>query len=71
MNLGIHGFDLSTEMDLINSKLFTLFQDFKDGDIEYNYKIPNGDGTYPSKVFAKEGAVPSILPGCPSYYLSH
>ena len=45
---------------------------FKEGEIEYTHRLPSGDGTYreiPRKnLKLKEGAVPSILPGCPAYY---
>ena len=55
--------------------VYVCSKHFKDGDIEYTYKIPNGDGTYreiPRKCLKlKDGAVPSILPGCPSIYSSH
>ena len=47
---------------------------FREGDIEYTHKVPNGDGTYReiprSHLKLKEGAVPSLLPGCPAYYSS-
>ena len=47
---------------------------FKEEEIERTYKVPNGDGTFremPRKYLKlKEGAVPSILSGCPNYYYS-
>ena len=47
---------------------------FREGDIEYTHKVPNGDGTYReiprSHLKLKEGAVPALLPGCPAYYSS-
>ena len=48
---------------------------FREGEIEYTHKVPNGDGTFreiPRNCLKlKEDAVPSILPGCPTYYSSH
>ena len=48
---------------------------FRDEDVEYTHRVPNGDGSYReiprSKLKLKEGTVPSILPGCPAYYSSH
>ena len=47
---------------------------FREGDIEYTHKVPNGDGTYReiprSHLKLNEGAVPALLPECPAYYSS-
>ena len=47
---------------------------FREGDIEYTHKVPNGDGTYReiprSHLKLKEDSVPALLPGCPAYYSS-
>ncbi|KAI6648318.1 hypothetical protein LOD99_12127 [Oopsacas minuta] len=47
---------------------------FREEDVEYFHKVPNGDGTFTSvprdKLKLKEGAIPCLLPGCPSYYSS-
>lgn len=47
---------------------------FREEDVEYFHEVPNGDGTFTSvprdKLKLKEGAIPSLLPGCPSYYSS-
>ena len=52
--------------------VYVCSKHFKEGDIEYTHRLPNGDGTYreiPRKhLKLKEGAVPSILPGCLAYY---
>ena len=48
---------------------------FREEDIEYMHRVPNGDGSYRemprSRPKQKEGAVPAIQPGCPLYYSSH
>ncbi|KAI6648378.1 hypothetical protein LOD99_8168 [Oopsacas minuta] len=47
---------------------------FREEDVEYIHKVPNGDGTFTSvpryKLKLKGGAIPCLLPGCPSYYSS-
>ena len=47
---------------------------FREEDVEYFHKVPNGDGTFTNvlrdKLKLKEGAIPCLLPGCPSYYSS-
>ncbi|KAI6652429.1 hypothetical protein LOD99_7443 [Oopsacas minuta] len=47
---------------------------FREEDVEYFHKVPNGDGTFTSvprdKLKLKEGAIPCLLPGYPSYYSS-
>ena len=52
--------------------VYVCSQHFREEEIERTYKVPTGDGTYremPRKYLKlKEGAVPSILPGCPTYY---
>ena len=48
--------------------------DFQKEDIDYTFKVPKGDGTFTevprAKSKLKEGAIPSLLPGCPAYYLT-
>ena len=45
---------------------------FREEDIEASHKVPKGDGTLQKYLVVrpklKEGAVPCLLPGCPSYY---
>ena len=45
---------------------------FREEDIEATQSVPKGDGTFKEVTRArpklKEGAVPCLLPGCPSYY---
>ena len=52
-----------------------MLEHFREEDIEYMHRVPNGDGSYRemprSRPKLKEGAVPAILPGCPLYYSSH
>ncbi|KAI6658650.1 hypothetical protein LOD99_11028 [Oopsacas minuta] len=47
---------------------------FREEDVEYFHKVPNGDDTFTSvprdKLRLKEGAILCLLPGCPSYYSS-
>ena len=44
-------------------------------EVETTHKVPNGDGSYREilrrRPKLKDGAVPTILPGCPAYYSSH
>ena len=59
--------------DLDNLKtVFVCVKHFREEDIEYTHKVPNGDGTYrelPRKnPKLKDWTVPAYLPGCPSYY---
>ena len=71
-----HGWLRSPHRDSLDElkTVYVCSKHFKDGNIEYTHKIPNGDGTYretPRKCLKlKEGAISSILPGCPSYYPS-
>ena len=47
----------------------------REGEVETTHKVPNGDGSYREILRScpklKDGAVPTILPGCPAYYSSH
>ena len=47
---------------------------FRSEDVESFHKVPRGDGTFTEvprgKLKLKDGAVPCLLPGCPSYYSS-
>ena len=59
--------------DLDNLKtVFVCVKHFREEDIEYTHKVPNGDGTYrefPRKnLKLKDWTVPTHLPGCPSHY---
>ena len=44
---------------------------FREQDIEITHRVPKGDGTFTEVPRARlklaEGAVPCLLPGCPSY----
>ena len=76
MNLDTHGFDLSTEKALSELKVaYVCSKHYKDGDIEYTHRIPNGDGTYreiPRKCLKlKDGAVPSIMTRISILLFSH
>ena len=55
--------------------VYVCSKHFREEDIEYMHRVPNGDGSYRemprSRPKLKEGAVPAILPGCPLYYSSH
>ena len=47
---------------------------FREEDVEYFHKVPNGDGTFTNvprdKLKLKEGAVTCLNPGCSPYYSS-
>ena len=55
--------------------IFVCVKHFREEDIQYTHKVPNGDGTYHEiqrkNPTLKEGTVPACLPGCPTYYSSH
>ena len=48
---------------------------FREDKAETTHKVPNGDGSYReiprNRPKLKDGAVPTILPGCPRYYSHH
>ena len=48
---------------------------FREDEVETTHKVPNGDGSYREKPRnrpkLKDGAVPTILPGCPRCYSHH
>ena len=50
-------------------------KNFRDNEVETTHKVPNGDGSYReiprSRPKLRDGAVPTLLPGCPSYYSTH
>ena len=52
--------------------VYVCAKHFQKDDIEYVHIVPKGDGTFHEVPRArpklKTGAVPSLLPGCPSYY---
>ena len=52
--------------------VYVCSKHFRKNEIETTHRVPNGDGSYRevprSRPKLKDGAVPSILPGCPSYY---
>ena len=54
--------------------VYVCVKHFREEDIEYSHKVPNGDGTFREiprvSPKLKDGAVPVYLPGCPSYYQS-
>ena len=47
---------------------------FRSEDVDSFHKVPRGDGTFTEiprgKLNLKDGVVPCLLPGCPSYYSS-
>ena len=49
-----------------------IFNHFREEGIERAHKVPNPDGTFQEiprgHPKLRTGAVPSILPGCPSYF---
>ena len=55
--------------------VYVCSKHFREGEVETTHKVPNGDGSYReilrSRPKLKDGAVPTILPGCPAYYSSH
>ena len=55
--------------------MYVCSKNFREGEVETTHKVPNGDESYreilPSRPKLKDGAVPTILPGCPTYYSSH
>ena len=55
--------------------VYVCSKHFREGEAETTHKVPNGDGSYReilrSRPKLKDGAVPTILPGCPAYYSSH
>ena len=55
--------------------VYVCSKHFREGEVETTHKVPNGDGSYReilrSRLKLKDGAVPTILPGCPAYYSSH
>ena len=55
--------------------VYVCSKHFREEDIEYIHRVPNGDGSYREKPRSRpkliEGAVPAILPECPLYYSSH
>ncbi|KAI6648653.1 Transposable element P transposase [Oopsacas minuta] len=54
--------------------VYECIKHFREEDVDYFHKVPNGDGTFTSvprdKLKLKEGAIPSLLPSFPSYYSS-
>ena len=52
--------------------IFVCAKHFREDDIEHVFKMPNPDGSFSEISRAqpklRTGAVPSILPGCSSYY---
>ena len=52
--------------------VYVCINHFQKEDIDYTFKVAKGDGTFTEvprvKPKLKEGAVPSLLPGCPAYY---
>ena len=54
--------------------VYVCAKHFQKEDIEYFHKVPRGDGSFyevpRGRPKLRLGAVPSLLPGCPSYYSS-
>ena len=52
--------------------VYVCINHFQKDDIDYTFQVPRGDGTFTevprAKPKLKEGAVPSLLLGCPAYY---
>ena len=52
--------------------VYVCLKHFHEEDILFTHKIPSGDGTFteipPARPMLREGAIPRLLPGCPSYY---
>ena len=52
--------------------VYVFSKHFRKDEIETTHRVPNGDGSYReiprSRPKLKDGTVPTILPGCPSYY---
>ena len=52
--------------------VYVCMKHFRDEDIEYTHRVPNGDGTFKEiprvNPKLKNGAVPVFLLGSPSYY---
>ena len=51
--------------------IYVCSKHLREDEVESTYKVPNGDGIYremPRKYLKLKEAVPSILPGCPTYY---
>ena len=61
--------------DIANLKnVYVCSKHFLKEDIELYHTVPKGDGTFcevpRGRPKLKPGAIPSLLPGCPSYYSS-
>ena len=55
--------------------VYVCSKHFGDNEVETTHKVPNGDGSYReiprSRPNLRDGAVTTLLPGCPSYYSTH
>ena len=55
--------------------VYVCSKHFTEDEVETTHKVPNGDGSYReiprNRPKLKDGAVPTILPGCPRYYSHH
>ena len=55
--------------------MYVCSKHFREDEVETSHRVPNGDGSYReiprSRPKLKDGAVPTILPGCPPYYSAH
>ena len=55
--------------------VYVCSKHFREDEVETTHKVPNGDGSYReiprNRPKLKDGAVPTILPGCPRYSSSH